>query len=136
MQHTRAAVAYVEVETPGKVVNKITQVDDATLVFDAAGNNTLTMNFSQAENPWYNVIVKNGGATDASISLSGGGNIAPEFMVTEAMKNNLNDTYYSKKFYGDAGDPTEVVYRVGFEAHDKTVGREVEFDGAFGGIRQ
>lgn len=130
--YTGTAVAYVESEMPGKVVNKITQTNDASLVFDNTGNHTLTMKFSKAANPWYDVIVKNG----TNISLSGGANLGQDFMVTDAMLKSLKDAYFSQQYFGESGDPSEVVYRVGFEAKDRTTGREIEFDGAFGGKRQ
>lgn len=130
--YTGTAVAYVESEMPGKVVNKITQTNDASLVFDNTGNHTLTMKFSKADNPWYDVIVKNG----TNISLAGGDNIDQDFMVTDAMLKSLKDAYFSQQYFGESGDPSEVVYRVGFETKDRTTGREIEFDGAFGGKRQ
>ena len=53
------------------------------------------MKFSKADNPWYDVIVKNG----TNISLAGGDNIDQDFMVTDAMLKSLKDAYFSQQYF-------------------------------------
>lgn len=125
--YTGTAVAYIESKTPGSIANRVTKTNDAKLVIDASGISTLTMNFPD----WYNVVVKNG----TNVELTGGGNLDSEFVMTDAMRANIHDVYNSQQFFGDGANATEVVNRVGFEAKDINTGREIEFDGAFGGKR-
>lgn len=124
------AVAYVEADMPDRIANKVSKTDDANLVVDANGNHTLTMNFSKAENPWYDVVYKSGGR----LEFSGGENVAPEFQITDGMVRSPD--YAAAQAYGDGGTASEVVYRVGTEFKDNATGRELEFDAAFGGKRQ
>ncbi|MDE5615678.1 MAG: hypothetical protein K2I81_02495 [Alphaproteobacteria bacterium] len=123
------AVAYIEADMPGRIANQVSKTDDAKLVVDAAGNHMLSMNFSKADNPWYDVTADKTG----KITLAGGGNVAADFRV-DGMA--VDDNYATGQFFGDAGVASEVVYRVGAEFKDNATGREVEFDSAFGGIRQ
>jgi len=124
------AVAYIEADMPGGIVNQVSRTDKATLVVDASGNHMLTMPFSQADNPWYDVAYNNG----LTFELSNGDNVAPDFRVEGMTQKEM---YVNKQFYGDAaGTASEVTYRVGAEYEDNATGREVEFDAAFGGKRQ
>lgn len=125
--YTGTAVAYIEADTQTTVANQISQTDDAQLVVDANGNRTMSMNFSNADKPWYDVVVTNG-----KIALSGGDNVAAEFKVDGMV---MDSSYESVNAYGDT-TAQEVVYRVGAEYENKITGREVEFDAAFGGVRQ
>ncbi len=125
---TGTAVAYIEADMPGRIANQVSKTDDAKLVVDANGRRELTMNFSKADNPWYDVTY-NGG-----IVLSNGDKVAPEFQVSDSMIQK--DTYMANQFYGVNGTASEVTYRVGAEYEDKATGREVDFDAAFGGKRQ
>ena len=125
--YTGTAVAYIESDMQNSVKNQISQTDDAQLVVDANGNRTMSMNFSNADKPWYDVVVTNG-----KIALSGGDNVAAEFKVDGMV---MDSSYESVNAYGDT-TAQEVVYRVGAEYENKITGREVEFDAAFGGVRQ
>lgn len=128
MTFTGAAVAYVEAKTPNTIANQISKTSDAKLVVDANGNRRLDMNFSKADNPWYDVVV-----TGNKIELQNGANVASEFQVTNTM---IQDSpYVVEQFYGANNVATDATYRVGAEYEDKATGREVEFDAAFGGVR-
>ncbi len=125
---TGTAVAYIESDKPGNIVNQISATDDAKLVVDANGNHTLTMNFSKADKPWYDVVAKTGNI----IQLSGGANVAADFRV-DGM--HQRDNYTAYQFHGENGNASEVSYRVGADYKDNATGREVDFDAAFGGKR-
>jgi len=125
---TGTAVAYIESDKPGNIVNQMSKVDGATLVVDANGAHKLTMPFSQADKPWYDVVYNNG----LTFELSNGDKVASDFRVEGMTQKEM---YVSKQFYGDAGSASEVTYRVGAEYKDNATGREVDFDAAFGGKR-
>lgn len=123
------AVAYIEADMTDRIANQVSKTDDAKLVVDASGNHTLTMNFATADKPWYNVTAHK----DGTINLSGGENVAADFRVENM---TMHDNYATGRFFGDGGVASEATYRVGAEFKDNATGREVEFDSAFGGIKQ
>ena len=69
-----------------------------------------------------------------SDQLTDAENKVPEqFRVTDDMKQT--SLHAGQKFYGPNGaTPDEVIHRLNFEMKNET-GREVEFDGVFGGKR-
>ncbi|MBD5389478.1 hypothetical protein HDR63_04460 [bacterium] len=131
--YTGVAAAYIQAETAdGVVKNQISQTTDAKLVTNAIGTSTLTMNFSKAANPWYDVIYD---GTKITL-INTGNNVPAAFMVTADMKPDGGPTGGAPKWYGAPGDTSEVVWRVAQEWEDKTTGREVDMDAVFGGKRQ
>lgn len=129
--YTGTAVAYIQADTPTGIANQVSKTDDAKLVFDGAGHKVLNMNFSKADTPWYDVALVNG----HKIQLTDNDNKVPEqFRVTDDMVQKSLHT--GQKFYGPNGaTPDEVIHRLNFEMKNET-GREIEFDGVFGGKRQ
>jgi len=125
---TGTAVAYIEADMPDRVANQVSKTDKATLVVDANGAHRLTMPFSQADKPWYDVVADKNG----NIQLSNGANVAADFRVDGIA---ARDNYATHQFYGTNGVAEEVTYRVGAEYKDNATGREVDFDAAFGGKR-
>ena len=125
--YTGTAVAYIQAESADGIANQVSKTSDAQLTIDAAGAQTMTMNFNTADNPWHNVTVNKG-----MVTLSGNDAVVPvEFQVTSDMKGGRPDT--GVDFYGLNAD--EAVYRLSVE-YKNTTGREIEFDGAFGGKKQ
>lgn len=124
------AVAYIEADNPdGTVYNQVSKTDDASLVIEAGQVPKLTMNFSKAENPWYDVVFENGW----KITLSDADNkVDDKFKVTNSMVRG--DMYSSHDYYGPNAE--EAVYQLGAEYKDNTTGREVDFDAVFGGKKE
>ncbi len=126
---TGTAVAYVEADMNDRIANQVSVTDDAKLVVGADGAQVLTMNFSKAANPWYDVVYDGG----SNFKLSNGDKVHEDFKVTDSMVQK--EMYETKQFYGANGNASEVTYRVGAEYEDRATGRDVEFDAAFGGRR-
>lgn len=109
----------------------IARTDDATLHFEN-GAERLTMNFSQADNPWYDVV-----ATKDAITLSNGDGIKDD-MFKVSNNQDAGEHYISTKYFGDNGNVNEAVANTKFShtgaLSSDTQQHNISVDAAFGGV--
>ena len=145
-----SAVAKVTSHSGEDESSMIAHTSDAHLRLNN-GTETLTMNFSSGETPWYDVIITRTPSdpydqshNTIAINNTNGVNesIAENFRMNETMQNHaqenvtLNNTYY-----GNNGIANEVISSAGFladKAHttfDPNSTEMLQFESVFGGVK-
>lgn len=146
---TGSAVAMITSHSSGEDdTSMITRTNSANLHL-SNGTETLTMNFSSAENPWYDVVITRT-PTDLydqshnTITITNtnnvNNNIAEDFRMTETMKTHAQqNVVLDNTYYGDNGVASEAVSSAHFLA-DKANNEfnimsteMLEFNSIFGG---
>lgn len=148
MDFTGSAVAKITSNSDDGEYSMITHTNSANLHL-SDGTETLTMNFSSAENPWYDVVVtrtptdpndQTHNAIDINNTNNVNNSIAENFRMTEAMKEQAQNTVFvGNTFYGDNGNASEVITKTEFwtvDEHNGIADRGLKFDSVFGGKAQ
>ncbi len=114
----------------------LTHTTDAKLAL-SDGKEIVTMNFSQSDNPWYDIVATQKGYEKTLTFNAPDGlesQIASHFQMTPAMQANaLTNLYVDTKYFGDDGvSASEVLSEVLFSAQDASH-NQIFFDSYFGG---
>ena len=148
MYFSGSAVAMVTSHSDEDDVSMITHTNSANLHL-SDGTETLTMNFSSAETPWYDVVITRTpndpyDQSHNTITINNTNNvndrIAEDFRMTETMKTHAQqEVRLDNTYYGDNGIAKEVLSSADFladKAHttfDPNSTEMLEFNSVFGG---
>ena len=119
--------------------SRVSKIDGATLEMKN-NQEILTANFSQAANPWYDVVITKSapGIAGTVIDLNGDGSNIPDLYKIKSGMESVSHAF-DAIYYGDNGDASEVVagagvYGTGIKS-DTEYTHEVYSDIVFGGKR-